>query len=230
MLPVFAFGAAALSAQGVDGPPLGVHPQIGAQRAPLGVEAFGLAPQGDEDLLGDVLGGRGITGETAGQAEDEGTVALPNLGQRLLVTCPQAGDQDRVPRVHGAHHIFPLPELLGKRRGRGWRRRGRALAGEQRHQGSSRSSPSRRRRYGCTGSPLSRRSRVVRVLFVTAAVAGSPPNGVVKEAGRGSGGRLASTDRDVRSSGPSVSGELGQAKRRRAWRGGRPPAKGDARR
>jgi hypothetical protein len=49
------------------------------------VDLAGFAKQNDEDGLGDVVGGRGIGGLSAGGAKDEGAVAFDELPEGLLV-------------------------------------------------------------------------------------------------------------------------------------------------
>ena len=63
--------------------------QEGAQRAPGGVEAVGLLPQPQEDLLGHVLGLGGVVQDPLGQPEHGSAVAPVRLGQCHLAV---AGD------------------------------------------------------------------------------------------------------------------------------------------
>src|SRR5207248_5078680 len=88
--------ARSLAAQHVDSPTVTVSEQIGTQRPPLGVEAVGLLPETEENLLGDLLG-QGLLGEEpTGQGEHRPSVAAVGLGQRFLVIARDGQHQGAV--------------------------------------------------------------------------------------------------------------------------------------
>jgi hypothetical protein len=76
----------------------------------LGVELLGIVPEVEEDLLGDLLGGRVAAEDPAGEGVDGATVAALHLGQRLLVPPADGDDQVGVARLLQVHEHAPYSE------------------------------------------------------------------------------------------------------------------------
>ena len=93
---------------GIDGSAVGLGQQEGAQGAPGGVEAVGLVPEAEEDLLGDVLGLGGVVQHPLGQAEDGPAVAPVHLGQGHLAVASDGGDELGVTDLVQVLHMHVL--------------------------------------------------------------------------------------------------------------------------
>ena len=87
-----------LASHDVDGSPVGDRAEEGPQRAAGRVEAVRVLPEEDEDLLGDLLGRGGGTGDPLREAEDESGVAVEDQAEGRLVAGDDARDEDRVIR------------------------------------------------------------------------------------------------------------------------------------
>ena len=82
----------------------GDHGQVGAlSELGLGAVSLGMRPEVDEDILDDVLGGRRLTEHAHRSPEHDRRQPVEDLGQRLIVPGGDPGDEQGVPRVHGAH-------------------------------------------------------------------------------------------------------------------------------
>ena len=60
-----------LAADVIDGPTVGEGAEPGANRSTVGIERLGLLPEGDEHVLGDVLGGAGVADDPQREPVDE---------------------------------------------------------------------------------------------------------------------------------------------------------------
>ena len=110
-----------LGADEVDRLPVGAGQEEGAQRAPLGIELLRVVPQVEEDLLGDLLGGRIAPQDPPGQGVDGSAVAAVHLGQRRLVPATHRHHQVGVTgllHIH-QHELYSVRTRFQMRRGNG---------------------------------------------------------------------------------------------------------------
>ena len=88
----------------VDGPPVGDGHDPRPRRAAVPVEAGGLAPHVEEDVLRDVLGALGVADDPTGHAVDRRAHGVEEARERLRVAARHLTDQVvdvvRPPRVH----------------------------------------------------------------------------------------------------------------------------------
>ena len=85
-----------LGPQQVDRAAVALGEQVGAQRAPLGVELLGLVPDAEEHLLHDLLGEGRVDEQALGQREHGAGVAPVGLGEGVLAVAADGDDEDGV--------------------------------------------------------------------------------------------------------------------------------------
>ncbi len=95
-IALLALSAGSLGAKRVDGAAVGLGEQVGPQRAPVGIEALGMLPEPQEDLLDHVLGLGRVPQHPAGQAVGAAGVAAVGLGQSIVVPPSDGHDQGGV--------------------------------------------------------------------------------------------------------------------------------------
>ena len=82
--------------QDIDGTAVGLRQQVTAQGAPFGVEALGMVPEPEEDLLHHLFGLGLIRQDPLRQAEHGAGVSPVDLAERLLLEARQREHEARV--------------------------------------------------------------------------------------------------------------------------------------
>ncbi len=85
-----------LCAQQVDGPPVYLREEERAQRAAVRIEAVGVVPHPEVDLLHHLLGQRSLDQDTAREPEARVTVTAIDLRERVLIARRDGADELRV--------------------------------------------------------------------------------------------------------------------------------------
>ena len=100
VVPLLPGDPAELAAHHVDRPAPGQHRQVGAQGPGGGVVPVGMAPQLNEDILGNVLRGGPLAEDPQRGPVNGRPELVEGLGERMIVAGRQAGREQRVRWLH----------------------------------------------------------------------------------------------------------------------------------